>query len=322
MNYGRYGLGENPYCAKVLECHKNPADSRRFLPIHPSVDERRLVDSMRDAIQNHTPVFYVVVGTSGSGRTAVAGRILRLYQGLREARARREKQQPPKTAAFERENDGNIDARQVGRGILRRLGDRVADLGTDFEDNPVAALHEGLAKLQPDYSIDDLASLAMKFSRRVYKLDGCLACLIENVPNAEVLRALRRIFKETEAVVVCTVKSEQTKEVLDPLGKDELADRLKIELDKLTPEKAFALASFRWKAWKGRGAMPFHSAGLLNAFSKPLRTVGKSLGTLRYMIDTKLINYPGNSVWPEDTGLGFEPDQIEDNFKLFDEGKQ
>jgi hypothetical protein len=305
-----------------LRCHLNRADSQRFLSLHPAFDEKKVVAHIREAVSARKPVFYVVVGTSGSGRTVTSGRILQLYYGLREQQAKRDGNAAPKVTAYERKNDGNLDARQVARGILKELADEVAELGTDFEDTPVAALKDGIAKLRADFTIDDLASVARGFSRGVFKLNGSMTCVIENVPTTEIFRAVRKTFERTDAAVVCTIKAEQSGSVLGALDPGELSADLRVELDKLTPQKSFELARLRWRIWKGSGNLPFDSSGLLAAFIKRQRTVGKSLGSLGFMLDSKLSNYGGTGCWPSDSGLGFDQGQIEDNFENFDRGQR
>jgi hypothetical protein len=242
-----------------------------------------------------------------------------LFNGLRAAPARKAHLQVPQVAYYER-NDQNLDARQVCRGILLKCAGIVGKLDTNFEKTPVAELRQDLNQLWAQYTIEDLADIAQRFLHGVYNLNGGLNCLIEDVPTAEVFRGIRQLFEETQAAVVCTIRTEKSAAVLGLPEESEMPADHRLELDKLSADKALKLAQTQWRIYRANGGMPFNESGLLTAFQRMPRTVGKSLGTLSFMLKSKLANYPGDSVWPTDRGLGFEPDQIADNFELFDKG--
>ena len=307
VSYQRYGLAENPYQTdpkQVLQCHSMRKDRERFVSVHPLVDERKLVRDMRGALIQKKGVFYAIVGTSGSGRTVAARRIFTLSNGLRAAQARRNNKSTPKVVYCE-QADKNLDARQVCRGILLKCAGIIDDREDTTFEAAVTGLRQDLNQLWSQYTIMDLADVARRFLKRVYNLDGTLNWLIEDVPTAEVFRGVRQLFEDTQAVVVCTIRTEQSAIVLGLLEDSEIAADYRLELDKLSAEKAVTLAKTQWRTRRANGEMPFHEKGLLTTFQKMPRTVGKSLGTLSFALESKLTSYPGDSVWPADTGLGF-----------------
>ena len=308
MDYNRYGLEDNPYEGEVLGVE----DTDRFAPIHP-IDEADLAKRLKTAIQKRRLAVFVVTGTSGSGRTATAHHIMGLHKTLHAG------QDPASSIAFyERLHDGNVDPRQVAREVLGGLGDEVKRLGAYFKDTPAAELRAGLAGLGANYTTGDLQSLARDFSDAVHNRHATYACSVENVPSVEVFTGIRAMFEKSQGLLVFTVIGEQRKAVLGSLQAEQIGHEYL--LDNLTDDGACELARQRWQKANARPPLPFEMTGLRKAFHDKPRTVGKSLKTLSYMIDSKLANYPGATFHPDDPGLGFDEQQIRWNFERFDKG--
>jgi hypothetical protein len=305
VDYIRYGLTENPYEAGVLAIE----EMDRFETIYP-FDDTQLEGKLSTAIAKGKLADYVVTGTSGSGRTTVARHIMAAYGELWSKNG--------KVAYYERPHDGNVDARQVAKDVLKGLSDEVRRLGAEFKDGPCKELRDEMKELAPDYSIQDLQSLARDFTESVNKRNGAVACSVENVPNAAVFAGMRGMFEKSQGLLVCTVLAEQREAVLGALKAHEIGEE--ITLDKLADDRACYLATKRWERWKATPPLPFNLTGLRNVFHDKPRTVGKSLKTLAHMIDSKLINYPGNTLHPADRGLSFNEKQIRENFEQFDKG--
>ncbi len=234
MNYHRYGLSENPYEAEVLGI----GDTAHFEKIHPLLDEAELTKDLSAAIGKGKLAFLVVTGSSGSGRTAVARHAMTLYGELCA--------KPPGAAEkgvayYERFHDGNLDARQVSKEVLKGLAEEVKRLGALFKDEPCKELRDGLKDLGPDYSIQDLQSLARDFTEAVYDRKGATACSIENIPNASVFSGLRTMFEKSQGLVISTVLAEQREAVLGALKPHEIG--AEIPLGDLPDDCACLLAS-------------------------------------------------------------------------------
>jgi hypothetical protein len=308
MEYNRYGVNENPYQLGVLPI----GDTSCFEPVH-SIEKKALESALSSAVTKRTLASYVITGTSGSGRTAVAHYIMSLYAELLAS----DPQHPRRIAHYERKHDGNVNGRQVARDILKGLADEVKSLGADLKDGPVKSFRDEMKDLGADYSVQDLQSIANDFSADVHSLDASFTCSVENVPNLEVFRAIRHTFAKSKGLLLCTIVAEQREAILGTLKAEEIGEE--IVLGNLADDRTCVLANNRWEKSQANRPIPFESDGLKNAFHDYPRTVGRSLQTLAFMINSKLASYPGASVHPGDVGLRFDEKQIRHLIKLFDE---
>lgn len=306
MEYHRYGLKENPFEGDVISI----GNKDQFESVH-LIDEDSLKIHLAVAIEKKRLASFVVTGTSGSGRTAFARHIMTLYMELRAALNFN-------VAHYERPHDGNVDSRQVSRDILKGLSDKVKRLGANLRDGPVEELREEIRKLKIDYTIQDLQSLATDFAIGVHDLHSTFALSVEDIPNAEVFKGIRLTLDEAEGLLIRTINHEQREAVLGGLKPQEVG--YEIRLDNLADDRACELARQRWTKWNAKPPVPFDMDGLKKTFHDKPRTVGKSLKTLAFLIDSKLANHNGNTLHPQDPGLSFDEKQIRLNFERFDKG--
>jgi hypothetical protein len=308
MDYIRYGVKENPYNFGALEI----GEMSSFEPVH-SIEDEALETSLSAAIAKGTLAPYVVTGTSGSGRTVVSRFMMYLFGKLFAKGSPRLR----RVAHFERPHDGNVNGRQVARDVLNGLADEVKSLGAGFKDGPVKYLRGEMRELPSDYSVQDLQSIARDFSAQVHAMNASFTCSVENVPNVDVFRAVRNTFAKSAGLLVCTIVAEQRDAVLGTLKSEEIGEE--IVLNNLVGDRTWMLAAGRWEKLHATPPLPFDAQGLKNAFHDHARTVGKSLQTLSFMINSKLATYPGKGCHPGDEGLKFDEKQIRDLIKLFDQ---
>jgi hypothetical protein len=320
MDYTRYGIADNPYKSSLVPV----GDIASFEPIHP-IDSMALERSLSSAVSNGNLASYAITGTSGSGRTAVARYIMSVYgrtfeQQLPQLRAQGLVNGPARkryVANYEHPDDGNVAGRQVARNVLKGLLGEVRALGGDLKDGAVRAARDEINALKEDsYSIEDLQPIATDFADEVFSAGAIFTCSVENVPNVDVFRSVRRMFAKSKGLLTCTIVAEKCEAILGTLKPDEIGDQ--IILGNLGEANICRLAQGRWEKSQATPPLPFKPPGLENAFRDNQRTVGKTLETLAYMISAKLTAYRGPGLHPVDEGLSFEEDEIRDHIKLFD----
>ena len=307
MNYKRYGLNGNPYHLGEFQI----GYVNCFEQVHP-IDEKALEASISEAMAKGIPLSYVITGISGSGRTALARYLVSVYDKLMA----RDVLPTNRIAHYQRDHDGNGSGRQVAREVLKGLAGKVKLLGADLKDGPVKDILEGMKGLSADYSAQDLQDMAGDFSAHVHGLGASFTCLVEDVPNVEVFRTVRSMLANSKGLLVCTLVTEQRQAVLATLKSEQIGQE--IVLANLRDYRTCVLAEGRWEKCSATPPLPFDVDGLKNAFHDNARTVGRSLETLAFMIDSKLATYPGASLHPDDTGLLFDEQQIRNLIKLFD----
>jgi len=308
MDYYRYGVNENPYQPKAIGI----GDTSRFDPVHP-MDGSTLESSLSSAIAEGGGARYVITGTSGSGRTAVASYIVSLYDSLWS----RTSQRSGRVAHYARQHDGNVNGRQVARDVLKGLAGEVKRLDANLLEGPFKRLRDEVRELPADYSVQDLQSIAQDFSIEVHSLSASFTCVVENVPNLEVFRAVQDLLTKSKGLLVCTLVAEQREAILGMLKNQDIGEE--IMLANLADDGTWLLTKGRWNRSSAAPPIPFDPDGLKNAFHDNPRTVGKLLETLAFMINSKLANYSGQGIHPTDAALRFDERQIRELIKLYDQ---
>lgn len=304
----RYGLRDNPFRLRleplVQSLHEDmvvPVDGFRKLS---AIDEY-----LRQTANQEKPLFFLVTGRNGTGRTCVADYILARYRHYRQIPAER-------FIVPHREVDDDY-VFQAFQSWLIFLYNGLSDL------RPVVKLLDVnlLSKVQAASETTMEAiyqGLMTSLHKVVANQNVGFGCCLEDVPNYGYISAAFKIFQKTQTVCVFTAKDyeEGRTKIIEPFKQKAMGQV--IELSPLVGQHVKTLVEQRWRQTT-QSPSPFDPEGLANAFDIKTWTIARALWLASKILEFKVPLHIDGGQWPQDETLRVSPNELEHYIRTLDE---
>ena len=316
-DYTRYGLKANPYRTGELDPLSNPSDENRLAEVDGLQKHKQTVeDALQMAVASGQPAFFLVAGSSGTGRSTVANWILSRYADFRGLPR-------PRLLVPKYEVDSRDDFNTL-LNWFAFLGNRICDEDDiDLGEN----LTDSLDKLADTVKRETMVPAFSRIARRVSialeaqknatvaNHPAAFAVCLEKVEEYSIIRAVLNVFKDVKTVGVFTTFDLENvgKEVVELFGKTGGPARHVIQLNALTAREIATVLCKRWRdASQLPGDLPFDTATIEQTLGKSPCSLGRVLRLMSRLIDIKLAAEPlSPSTWPNNPNLRLTADQIE-----------
>lgn len=319
----RYGFTENPYLRGELNPLSSATDGELLVRVDgfSKLDELDL--ALKNAVDQRHPLFFLVSGKSGSGRSSAANYIMARYcyhRGIDRSRfiiPNRQAAGYDKLAIFKKWFTFLRTAINVKRITLPQ------DLKDDFDSY--------MKNADPDTMEGSFQDLALRISAELGDLPtppgpAGFGCCLEDVKTYDIINSALQIFDTVNTICVFTVGDyeEGKTEVIGPfLQKAKSFSGKAIELSLIQGADVLTVVEERWKKVCAHPS-PFDAQGIEQAFSDKPRPVAQVLSLMGKAIDMKLVQFPNGPPYPEAEELRFSAIQIAESVKFiegFKEGK-
>ena len=315
-DYSRYGLKDNPYRTGELDPLGNPLDEKRLAEVDGFVAHKQRVDGvLQTAVANRKPAFFLVAGSSGTGRSTVANWILSRYAN--HLGLPRERLLVPKRKVDSR------DDFDVLRNWFAFLDNRIDD---EDDIDLGKKVDETLAVLPGAVQRETMVPAFARVARRVAialqtqkdptgnACPAAYAVCLEKVEEYRIIRAALDVFEEVPTVGVFTTFG------LEHVGEEMLAlfrlpsstSRHVIQLGLLSAAEVGLVLDRRWReASLNPNDPPFDPATLEQTLGTPPRSLGRVLRLMSRLIDVKLAEPSSPLAWPNNPDLRLTVAQIQ-----------
>jgi hypothetical protein len=291
-----YGLTVNPFSMDTLNPLISPADKDCVSFVDGWKGLSRAEELIRQRVAADKAVFFVVAGTSSTGRTSLAYYLVHLWALQRKIDCHdvvAERNDPgPDGGSFSPE----VQLLEWAQNLLLRedadtLGltpptkTKLADL---TESDKIVKF--GLAVQDVD---KDLRRTAADHTVRH------LAAILERGKGDDLVRKVRDCFKATKAIVIVTVDvSAATENLLVNAHKAIPADEgLCIKLGPIMGDDVATVVQDRWDAVRKGIDSPFDPTEVGRVFNTP-RTIARTVRLLERMLHMRQRFYGGTALWP------------------------
>ena len=291
-----YGLTTNPFTMDTLNPLISRADQNCVSFVDGWRDLRDAEELIRQRVEADEAVFFVVSGTSSTGRTSVAYYLVHLWAKERKIRGHQvvvaHFDPGPDGGSFSPEGQllewagelllrGDFDKLGIASSTIKRL--------TDLAESDKAVMF-GLA----------LQAFAKDLRTRGHGGEaGLLAAILERGKGDDLVRKVRQCFKATKAIVIITVdESANTVNLLRNAHKA-LPDTegLCIRLGPIMGEDVKTVVQNRWDAVRKGVDNPFDLTEVVRIFDYP-RTIARTVRLLERMLNVRHSLYNGQDPWP------------------------
>jgi hypothetical protein len=209
-------------------------------------------------------LFALIIGPTGTGRSAAAKYIFRRYNDLHEAPATRlivPKAQPP--------NQSSMWTHARWFSALREQVDEAEiDVGALYQE--LTAFVVALAQNQAVMFEDDFRRFARRYSRALAGVGASYAVCMEDVPDWSIILSAFRIFDAAPVACVFTVKhyGPEADAILKAFRDYEGVSSVAVELSHLTAADVADFADGYWRTCPGAavGPNPFDRDAVRDAF--------------------------------------------------------
>ncbi len=299
----RYGAAKDIFSIDpILHCVQDPADAQKFFPFH--LTEKKEEEIEKDLRTGRLACF-IVSGPNGSGRTAMARRLVASYRDIHKPEAFA-------YAEYEPRDSAHVPA--ILKDLLTRLATKTAQvLGIPKTQGPPKALLDAVAPLLSasvgtfEVSLQgdlELYSESMQLAKKGF------GCVLENVGDRDLLDSAYTVFETAQCILVCTV-TEAERDRVAPSFLRTHASVNEVRLQPISPHSVYELVERRWKSGNAYPPLPFDKEALQRSFERRVHPIGRTLGILSGMFQMKLANCQEGEVWPQDDSLKFTSQQIE-----------
>lgn len=307
FGFARYGLEGNPFRIELKPLAK--ADHEEMVV---QVDGFRKLpeidDYLKQMASREQPLFFLVTGRNGSGRTCVADYIL--------ARYRYHRQIPPERFIVPDREVSNHDVYETFQNWMIYLHNELDAL------RPLVKLEENLLdriqRTQPA-TMEAVFQGLMTSIHKVSKAgDAGFGCCLEDVLTYNFINSAFKIFQKTQTICVFTAKDyeEWQKQVIEPFHQRALGHV--IELSPLVGQHVQILVEQRWQQI-ANSPSPFDAEGLADAFDKKPRTIGRALKIVSKILAIKVPLHIEGGIWPHDETLRLSHKELENFVRTLDE---
>jgi hypothetical protein len=306
--YHLYGLPYgNPYVIRPLDPLARESDEELLHELSGFVQVSELEATIRAAVDEGRPAFFLITGKGHSGRTSLANYVMHLYRRISGERMEGYRLA---TVCVERDEMTHDAYRQL-RSTLLALRNRMNNLNIGIDPDLRGQFTE-LGKRATAEPLDDyeLQAIAADAAAAFKTHDAGFGVRYEGVATKSLLTKAIRVFERTDTVVVFIVDSYKHASAVQLTGTDleEFARRGHVvELCALTPLQMAQLAHHRWN---GHPPSPFHFEGVRNVFAAHSYTIGQAMRRLHTLLEFRLSEYKGEQPWPTD-GLTMDEEWLE-----------
>lgn len=288
--YARYGLKENPFEVRPLNPQVDPEDLKRIVRLVKfHLDD--IDNTLQNKIDAGEPVFFVVSGKSGTGRTSVANYILTRYRDLK---GYEQFVIPPVTV--------NHSVPDVFRNWMLRLRGGIRQKKLDIGELSKSILDQ--VQTTPDNLLNSVfLDLALEVSQALDQLNpkAGFGVYLEDIPTMDLFEAAMDIFRDSSTACVMTV-SESALAVMD---KKPAVD-VHIALEEIEGRDVWEIID---KRWVGNAPNPFDPNGVVKAFDQKL-SIARAMVLMRKILATMLDYHPHGDEWPRATELHFSEELL------------
>ena len=307
-DFTRYGFKNEGNILKVLNPLKEPDDANLFIFID-GFSRLKELNKIFEAAENiNKPIFFLVSGASGSGRSSVAKYILSHYRKYHKIDSTR--------FFVPDEIDINNDDLYVIRNWILYLYTDLEDKGIELSKDIVEELRGGLGNV----ARETFRPVLKRIMRRISKIlssqnpPSSYGICIEDVKNYQTIDAFIDITKSTNTIAIFTVH-ENEYDIINSIN-----NNVKIELSHLDGQEAREVIDVLWKQ-TNLHKKPFDGAQVENAFGTKNRSIGNIITRFKQLLEIKL-NIKKDSVWPENNNLSFTPHELKEYLRLLDRGER
>jgi hypothetical protein len=311
-----YGLTANPFALDTLNPLISLADEDCVSFVDGWRKLRDAEDLIRQRVAADKAVFFVVTGTSSTGRTSVAYYLVHLWAKERKIQGNQvvaERNDPgPDGGSFSPEGQllewaQNLLLREDAGtlGITPPTKNRLAEL---TESDKIVKF--GLAMQDVDLDLRTPAPGGMVRH---------LAAILERGKGDDLVRKVRDCFKATKAIVIITVdESAATANLLVNAHKAlPASEGLCIRLGPIMGADVATVVQDRWDAVRKGVNNPFNLAEIVQVFDSP-RTIARTVRLLERMLDMRQRFYDGKVPWPDSPGLALTGDVMRELLEDFE----
>lgn len=245
-----------------------------FRPVREDIDA-----NLKASIDDNKPVFVLIVGQSGTGRSAAAKYVLDRYYALRGIAADH--------FIVPDVNVSQYDARLILGKWMQRLGRQGRRFTTDQTLN---AEMQTTVTQSLDATYEDLfATLVERYATDMEQSQAAFGVLFENIVDFSLVAAAKTVFEDAVAPCVFTLELNHADAPKIRAAFDNLlaTHQTKIELNYLSGEEVAEFAHDHWAACNPGGAPgPFEREGVRQVFSdrpRPIATARILLARLHLM---------------------------------------
>jgi hypothetical protein len=301
-----YGLSENPFKPRVLDPLRRPQDAELLVT---DIQGFRAFPGLEALLAEHgaRPVFFLLVGESGTGRTSAANYLIYRWTEHRHIESNRLLVLPSRAGAAAAADDVLYDLLIYMRNEIQASSLWLAD-ATDKR------LRE-IEDVRPGSLIPALQNAMRMVNNDLKKEDNVnVAAVIEQLKGFDLVEKVLQVFRHAETIVVLTADQTETIQ-RDVVSQIDSKLRQEIKVVQLFPLHGYdvgTLVEERWKQYSQHSS-PFDRAGVIRAFSDNPRTIKRVLEIISMMLEFKQIDFGnlGLDPWPaSEAQLRFNENEI------------
>ena len=260
------------------------------------------------------PVFFFIVGDSGTGITSAANYLIYRWAEHQQIESNHLVVLPRK-AGMETADDVLYNLVIFMRNEIRTRSLELME-ATD-------ARTRAIEDTRPAALIPALQGILQMIDRDLRKLEHCVfAAVIEQLKALDLLTKATEIFHLAETIVVLTSNTTHTGEdVLNQLDSDMHRKIKVVKLEPLHGADVRTLVEERWRRYSS-DPNPFDLRGVTDAFSDKTRTIKRVLQIVSTMLKLKQAEFAKFKLgpWPANRAqLGFEEDEIAYKLRVIDD---
>ena len=296
-----YGLTANPFTIDTLNPLISPADQNSVSFVDGWRNLRDAEKLIRQRVAADKAVFFVVSGTSSTGRTSVAYYLVHLWAKERKIHGHQ--------VVAERNDPGPDGGSFSPEGQLLEWAQNLL-LREDADTLGIApSTKTRLADLtESDTTVKfGLALQAFDKDLRTHGHGGevrFLAAILERGKGDDLVRKARQCFQATKAIVIITVdESANTANLLVNARKSlSGTEGLCIRLGPIMGADVATVVQNRWDAVRKGVDNPFDLTEVVRVFEYP-RTIARTVRLLERMLNVRHSLYNGQAPWPDSPNL-------------------
>jgi hypothetical protein len=305
VGLARYGVPVNPFRTDEL----NPLLHGISPDLLARVDGFQRIDEIgkhvKKAAEQREPVFLMIAGGSGSGRTSVANHVLACYAHHRGLLPERLIVPPNR---IEYQTAGPLFKKWVGflRNAIQKLKvpipmDLKRDIASLSQRNPDT----------PDFQ--DVVQRVGDLLRYAKGGEAAFAVMLEDVESYEIVTAALEIFDDVPTICIFTALNYQMgrARVVRPfdVASRKSDNQWLIELSKLGGAEARQLVEHRWASVSPTTA-PIDLQGVQEVFSDRARATVKVVSFIGVALEQKLADKGEGDEWPAAPELFISADEL------------
>lgn len=305
-----YGLTANPFTTVTLNPLINPADKKCVSLVDGWKDLSDAEELIHQRVAADRAVFFVVAGTSKTGKTSVAYYLMHVWAEACGVRS---------DLVVAHCNDPGAEGGSFSpeRQLMKwahtlRLREDIDELGLS------PTTKERLAKLkESDETVDfglafravdkDLRTPAQ--GREVH----CLAAVLERGKGDDLVKTVRECFQVTKAIVIITVDESSATVNLLKNARDALppGEGMCINVGPIQGADVATIVQDRWDAVRKGVDNPFDLNDVVQVFNSP-RTIARTIRLLERMLDLRHRLRDAKALWPGSPNLALTGDVMLD----------